>query len=225
MKRSIQLSSLAAAVALSAATLAPVTAMAGTSATVGVSNFYLFRGIDSSNQNAQVSGGAAYNHDSGAYAGVWVSSSGVDGAGAASGEYDLYAGFGKEISGIALDANLTSYEYPGSAGAQKLGSYSEVILSASAMGAKLSIADSLQGNYVYYSLGYGMGPVSGLIGFQKNASKVANANDYTHVDLSYALNNELSVTVSQIIDQDTKGTGAIETDPKINLAWTKKFDL
>ncbi len=226
MKRSIQVSSLAAAIALSAAALAPATAIAGVSATVGVSNFYLYRGLDLSNPNAQVSGSLDYNHASGAYAGVWVSNSGTS----TSGEYDAYVGYSTAVAGLSVDVNLTSYEYPQAAGNQKYGSLSEFILNLgydipNAGKASFGAAASLQGDYVYYSLGYGMGKVSGTLGLQQNSD--AAANDYTHLDLSYALNDEVAVTVSQVIDQDAAraDAGFIDKDPKINLAWSKKFDL
>ncbi len=231
MKRSIQLSSLAAAVALSAAALVPAVANAGTSATVGVSNFYLFRGLDLSNPNAQVSGSVDYTHDSGAYAGVWASNSGTG----TSGEYDLYVGYATQIAGVSVDANLTSYEYPQAAGNNKLGSISEFILNLGydlgTMGkASFGVAQSLQGEtlttgYQYYTLGYSLDKMSATLGIQQYGASAAN--NYTHLDLGYAVNDEVSVTLSQIIDQDAKraDAGFIDKDVKINLAWSKKFDF
>lgn len=230
MKRSIQLSSLAAAVALSAAALAPVTAMAGTSATVGVSNFYLFRGLNLSDNAAQLSGSIDYTHDSGAYAGVWVSNS------TSGQEYDLYLGYATQIAGLDINANLTSYEYPAVVSngdiqdTQKFGSSSEFILSLgydlSGLGkVNASVARSLQRNDLYYTLGYGLGKFSATVGAQTFDQD--GLNDYTHVDLGYALNDDVSLTITQIVSQDTKRSdgGSLNEDPTINLSWKKKFDL
>ncbi|MEN8761748.1 MAG: TorF family putative porin, partial [Thiogranum sp.] len=70
-------------------------AQAELSANLGVQSNYYFRGITQTDDNAAVSGGIDYAHDSGFYVGTWLSN--VDFGGKEDVEVDGYAGFGNDI--------------------------------------------------------------------------------------------------------------------------------
>ncbi len=87
---------------------AVTTAQAGTTANVYVVNDYLFRGISQTNDGAAIQGGLDYSHDSGFYAGTWMSNM-FDGGGI---ENDLYMGFTGEAGSVAFDVGIIRYTYP-----------------------------------------------------------------------------------------------------------------
>lgn len=92
---------LAASLAAPAMVFMPMGAEAGTRpANISVANMYLWRGLDVSASDAQVSGTLQYNADSGFYVGGWASSTWA-GAGY---ELDLYGGY----AGTAATSSMTS---------------------------------------------------------------------------------------------------------------------
>lgn len=89
----------------SAASYAEVTANAAASSN------YLWRGVTQTSDNAQVSGGIDYSHESGFYAGTWASN--VDFGGDKPGyELDLYAGFAGDMGEFGYDVGYVYYAYP-----------------------------------------------------------------------------------------------------------------
>lgn len=91
-------------------------AQAELSANLGVQSNYYFRGVTQTDDKAAVSGGIDYNHESGLYAGTWLSN--VDFGGKEDVEIDGYAGFGGDIgdTGLGYDISGWYYWYPGSGG-------------------------------------------------------------------------------------------------------------
>ena len=83
-----------------------------------VSNYY-FRGITQTSDNAAIQGGIDYSHESGLYAGTWLSN--IDFGGKENAEVDLYAGFGNDIgdTGFSYDVGIIYYWYPGAGGEQQ----------------------------------------------------------------------------------------------------------
>ena len=233
VKGVLQPLALGVTVAVSGMTL-PTVASADMSASVAVSNMYLFRGINFSTGAGSVSGSLDYSHDSGLYAGAWVSNE-------SSGSYelDLYAGFAGEAGGLSYDVGLIAYEFPESTKEIEIGgetfdikddeSYgdvSELMISLGFGGASFTIYDSLQGEssggaYTYYALGYEMGSFGVVYGGL--SADAEDAIEYAHLDFSFAATDELSFTISTIIDDDDVET--LETDPLISVMWGKSFDL
>jgi uncharacterized protein (TIGR02001 family) len=92
-----------------AALLASPAAMAGTSANIGVTSEYMFRGIPQTN-GAAVQGGVDVTGDSGLYVGGWASN--VNFAGGEGGnEFDLYGGWTHAFGALALDVGAIGYLY------------------------------------------------------------------------------------------------------------------
>ncbi len=82
------------------------------SANIGVASNYIWRGVSQTLDDPAVSGGLDYAHESGFYAGTWVSN--VDfGGGDPNYELDLYGGFGGSINDdFSYDINAIYYAYP-----------------------------------------------------------------------------------------------------------------
>jgi uncharacterized protein (TIGR02001 family) len=198
LSKAIALASLVSATALTAQV---ANAEVEVSASAAVSNRYLWRGLDlgSPAGTAAVSGGVSAYKD-GAYAGIWASSGDV----AEGNEYDLYAGYGLEAGGVEIDASIWTYVYPSGA-SDTMFDLTELVVSASVKGASVTLYETLTGNasdYRYVVLGYGMDKFSATLGLSMSDDE---ADDYTHVDFGYAHTDNLSFTVSQVIDQKTDG--------------------
>lgn len=200
---------------------ATTTVQAQTSASISVSNMYLFRGANLSKPGAHVAGSLDWAHDTGLYAGVWASS---EGAGTNSSEVDYYVGFSNEIDGFSYDVGLIAYEYPGATGSEDYGDISEFMFSVGMSGFSLSVVDALHGaqtggDFYYISFGYEMDK----FGASYNMFSSDTVTEYSHIDLSYAATDEISFTLSAIIDDDDVAT--LDTDPLIAVSWSKSFDL
>lgn len=217
---------LSQAIALATAMTAGLAATATTqaevevSASAGIANMYLWRGKDLGADDGQggvpaVSGDLSVSA-AGAYGGVWTSS-GDAGAGQ---EYDIYAGYGGEAGALSYDVSIWAYVYPdGGVSDGTFGDNSEIIVSLGAAGASVGIykqvGDAEDNDNMYYTLGYGMDAFSGTVGITDAAAKGA---DYTHFDLSYAYNDNISFTVSKIVDQETEK--ALDEDTKFVVSYS-----
>ncbi len=86
------------------------------SANIAVTTDYVFRGVSQSNEDAALSGGFDYGHESGFYAGFWASSIEFNAgtSDTASAELDYYAGYGNDLgdTGISYDVSALYYAYP-----------------------------------------------------------------------------------------------------------------
>lgn len=198
-----------AASTLMTGSVAMATAEGKLSATATVSNMYLWRGIDLGQGAAAVSGDLIYSM-AGAYGGVWMSS----GDSSLGQEYDLFAGYNAKLGDVTVDLSLWNYNYSGRnfldvpnviKNNDTTGELSEVVLSVSAYGANVSVLDNVAGapGYYYYTLGYGYDAFSAKLGIHSFDNDL---NNMSHLDLSYAYNDNLSFTVSKIIDEEVKGT-------------------
>ena len=218
---------IALATAMTAGLVATTTTQAEVSASANVASSYLWRGQNLSNGAAAVSGSLDYSHKSGLYTGAWVSS----GDAAMGTEYDLYVGFSGEAGKLSYDVGYVGYIYPSQSEeaalayntdnaaaiasgdkdaqgtADELGDMSDLYLNLSFAGVDFTTNFSDNGgDYVYNTLGYGMGAVSGLIGVNTDLEEDGKGA-YTHIDLSYAYNDNISLTVSKMVAQSS-GTSA-----------------
>lgn len=194
-------------------------AFAEMSASVAVSNMYLFRGLNlTTSGSPSVSGSLDYGHESGFYGSVWTSSEGPAG----SYEVDLIAGFSNEVGDFSYDVSLASYEYPGATGSEDYGDVAELILGFGCGGMSLTLIDALHsatagGDYHYINAGYEMGAYG--VAFGTTVSDTVT--EYSHLDLSFAATEELSFVLSTVVDDDD----TMDTDPLLSLMWSKSFDL
>ena len=224
------LSPVALAVSLaSLATVAPLSASADISATVSISNMYLWRGQNISKPGPEVSGSLDYTHDSGLYAGIWMSSEGwLDN----SSETDLYLGYAGEVSGFGYDISYVHYLYPGatdSVTGEKLDlsdsdladvvvglSYGPVSFNAYVDTGQAAGTDF--GDNVYYTLAGSMDKFTltyGMYSFDNSDS------DYSHIQLGYDYNDNVSFAVSKLVENDE--ANSIEEDPLFQVSYSLSF--
>lgn len=219
MKKQLLVGTLAAAVMAGATT----SAMAdGLTASAGVASAYLWRGIDLGDGSAAVSGDIHYSA-AGAYAGVWGSS----GDSALGSEYDLYAGYGFEAGGLGIDLSVWNYNYSDDATGNSYRDdttteISDVILALSMGGVTFKAYNQVAGGSAeYYTLSYGMNGFTGLVG---KHDQFGGAEDYTHLDLTYAYNSNLSFTVSKVLD-DAENDDLVDDDNDILTPMVDVDDL
>ncbi len=112
MKKSIVLATAVASI------LSSNVALAELSGNAAITSNYIWRGVSQTLDQAAGQGGIDYGHESGLYAGTWVSNvdfSGDYGSGYESGtgyEMDVYAGFAGEAGDLGYDIGVISYQYP-----------------------------------------------------------------------------------------------------------------
>ncbi|MBE0484161.1 MAG: histidine kinase [Bacterioplanes sp.] len=175
-------------------------AQAEVSVAVDLANKYIFRGLDMGGA-ALVAGTVDYEHESGAYAGFWAAS----GDTAAGNEYNAYFGFGGEAGSFSYDINYLAYMYPADK-TMSLDSWGEVTVGLGydsfSFSASVPVTEDQEGIYVYYTLGAEFGAFGALVGFSDGDEKGSDYSDnYTHLDLSYAYNDNISFVLSKIVDQ------------------------
>lgn len=171
------------------------------SASAGVANMYLWRGIDLGDGSPAVYGDLIYSV-SGFYAGIWGSS----GDSALGSEYDLFAGWGTEIGGFSVDISLWNYNYSDlEARDDTTGELSEVILTLGYGPVTAQYYDNIAGNtgYKYYTLAGTLGQFTLKAGMHDYKGEPDGIDaDMTHLDLIYAYNDRLAFTLSKVIDDD-----------------------
>lgn len=93
-------------------TSAAVNANAGEfTANVSAANNYLWRGLTQSDNEAAVSGGIDYGHESGFYVGTWISNVNYGANDSFSYEHDMYVGYAGEYKDISYDFGYLYYNY------------------------------------------------------------------------------------------------------------------
>ena len=222
--------------------MAPVaqTAHAEVSANIGVTINYVWRGVTQTDDNAAVSGGIDWGHDSGFYLGTWASN--VDfGPGAGEVEWDIYGGYGGSVGDFGYDVGLAHYMYPDTDDAD----FTELALSGSfkwfTVGLNYTVSsdiDDAAGSaeafieddiYYYASAGFEVAPTWSLgltIGsYQFDDDGEAGADfDYTHwqADIGKSAGDFGDFTFSLgKVDDDNNFTA--DDDLKVFVSWSKSF--
>lgn len=215
------------AAAVAASLVAPAAAMADVSGSLGIANMYLWRGQDISSGRPEVFGSLDYTHPSGLYAGIWGSSEGPANEGdAGTPETDLYAGYNNHVGGLNYDLSYIYYDYSGNSAID----YSEAKLSLGYSGFNATgyfgVGDVGRGSNKstnknnYFSLSYAYKKYSILVGtWDYNDS----SSDYTHVDLSYALTDQLSFTLSKVVDARSNAPVSDSNDPLFLVSYSFKI--
>lgn len=105
MKKSIVLATVVASVLSSGVALAEL------SGNAAITSNYIWRGVTQTTDQSAGQGGIDWGHESGVYAGTWVSN--VNFANSDDGyEMDVYAGFAGEAGDLGYDVGVISYQYP-----------------------------------------------------------------------------------------------------------------
>lgn len=228
MKKLSQAIALAGVVTAGVAVVPAVQAELEVSASAAVANMYLWRGQNLGSAGAG-KGVPAVSGDinvsmSGAYAGVWTSS----GDSAAGQEYDIYAGYGAEMGDFSYDLSVWTYIYPdGGKSDGTFGDGTDIIVSLGYAGASFAyykpVGSESDDNSSYITLGYGMDKYSATLGKADDGDDV----DYTHLDLGFAYNDNLSFTLSKVVSQSEKKNtaGAQDEDLKVVVTYSLPIEL
>lgn len=187
----------ATAAALSAGVFSAA-AHAEVSASASVASMYYWRGRDLGHGTPQVAGDIHYS-ESGFTAGIW----GGSGDWESGTETDLYVGYaGGDSEGFFYDLTAWTYYYPtekaGSNG--RPGKLSELVLGLGYGPVKFSYYDNVAGDpgYTYMTLAGTLDAFTLTLGMHNNA----DGTKPTHLDLSYAYNDQLKFTVGKIVEPD-----------------------
>lgn len=160
MKKSIVLATAVASILTSGVALAEL------SANAAITSNYIWRGITQTNDQAAGQGGIDYGHDSGLYAGTWVSNVAFGNETDGGYEMDVYAGFGGEAGSLGYDLGVITYQYPMAPSTNFTEVYASGTMSIVTVGLAYTV-DAASGNenapfdsgdmYVYGSLDFGAG--------------------------------------------------------------------
>lgn len=182
-------------------------------ASAAVANMYLWRGQDlGAGAGVPAVSGDIKVTEMGFHSGIW-GSSGDEVAGT---EYDVWAGYGGSAGDFRYDLTFWNYIYPSANGPADdndgFADLSEAVLTLGYGPVTFMYYDNIAnegGNnaYTYYTLGAAFGSFSALIGYALTEDAIEEADgslddsDYTHLDVSYAYNENLSFTLSQVVDE------------------------
>lgn len=202
-------------------------AQADTSANVGVTSNYVFRGFTQTRDRLAIQGGIDYTQTSGFYAGAWASQvdlprGGRNNKDVTGLEVDGYAGINTELQGgMVLDLGVIQYSY--------------------------TDADKGDARELYFGLG--AGPVTGTYYWGDDTN--LSSSRYQYLDLKYKMDlgddvglvlhlghlepkgaekvNDISVSLKKrILDADVSVTASTEDSSKkekLFLTITKTFDF
>jgi len=237
MKKTLNLKSIAMAVAVASSSLAAVAPVAvqadSLTGNMGVVSKYVFRGVPQAAASGQ--GGFDYEMDNGAYVGVWGSE--LDGKGL---ETDVYGGFGMSVEGVDLGIGATYYGYTKDSSSDSNAfdtSYTELNLSAGFSGLELGVnvgshAKAKAGkdeDYTVLTAGYAMGNASFLVG---SAENFVSEQSYTWAEVSYGAEVAAGTDASMTLIYSGADSGAYTDGDSENQALyslvvglTKSFDL
>lgn len=182
--------------ALTAGLATTQAANAEVSASASVASMYLWRGQNLSSGAAVVSGSLDYANESGLYAGAWMSS----GDSTYGSETDLYVGFAGEAGPVGFDLGYVTYLYSETAN-DEIDDAAEFYVGLSYDIAGLTVYKSSDSDVdgMYGVLGADIPDTSFSVAL---GSSFDTGSDYTHVDVTYAYNDQISFTASKIIDEE-----------------------
>ena len=208
-------------------------AQAEFTANIGVTSNYLWRGVTQTSDGAAISGGVDWAHESGAYAGTWVSN--IDWGIGNGAEVDFYGGFANELGDFGYDVGMIYYYYPDS---DYSGSdFSEIFFNGSWKWLEAGLAYTMWGDAdsgapwssgdMYYHLGasfdvaesWSVGVTGGYYDF--DTSRAYGDMDYGHIqaDLTKSAGDwgDFTLTVSQAEEESG------DDDTKFFISWSKSF--
>lgn len=223
--------STAVAGSLIAGSMVAAPAMAGVSMNIGATSNYMWRGYTQSGDDAAISGGLDYAHDSGFYAGTWTSS-----IGGGQYEIDFYAGFGGDFAeDFAYDVGYIYYMYPVDSNVEadfgelygSLGWKGLTLFGAYQTNEEWSDAEDAYYVSLDYLFEYGDGMSTDLlVGYYAGDEVKATFGDsYMHYYADVTKSTDygdvtLALSISDF-DEDTMGESI--NDPRVMISWAKEF--
>ena len=209
-------------------------AQAEVSANIGATSNYVWRGMSQTGDASAIQGGLDYAHESGFYAGTWVSTLGDVNGGE---ELDLYGGFGGEVSSVGYDVGVIYYAYPSAQDANFTEIYGSLSMSYFTVGLnytvdsqnKVAASRFNDGDvYVYASgsfdlpAGFGLGVTVGHYSFDGDTSAVPLDYSHAQVDITKSAGDfgDFTFSLSNVFDTDNT---ADDNDLIPYVSWTKTF--
>jgi hypothetical protein len=183
---------LIAAATLTTFGLAAAPAAVALDASASVATSYLWRGLDLGAGDPALAVDLSGSTGAISY-GLWVSS----GDATLGTEYDLYASYGGSVGEIGYSVGYASYNYPSSV--IGFDDAAEYIYGVSYGPASVTVFDGKGSDYEYTVVGYEAGAFSFAYGDEDDGAGA----ERTHFDVSYAVNDSLTLTVSEPEDADT----------------------
>ena len=165
--------------------LAAAPAAVALDASASIATSYLWRGTELGNGDAALAVDLSGSTGALSY-GLWVSS-----GDSTSTEYDIYASYSGSAGDLGYSIGYASYNYPSTG--IGFDDSAEYIYGLSYGPASITVFDNTETDYEYTVIGYEAGAYSFAYGDDESM---------THFDVSYAVNDSLSVTVSKPEDED-----------------------
>ncbi|HPE80269.1 MAG TPA: TorF family putative porin [Gammaproteobacteria bacterium] len=201
------------------------------SANIGATSNYVWRGVTQTGEDAAISGGLDYAHDSGFYAGTWASNV------AGGEEVDLYAGFSGEASSLGYDVGVIYYAYPSFNDADFTEIYGSLTFGPVTGGINYTVdgqaesagQDQFIGGDIYYYLSgsFEVMPtwsIGGTVGYYDFDEDGMGGNDisYAHIqgDITKSAGDFGDFTFS--LSKADKESG--DDDLKVFVSWAKTFE-
>lgn len=230
------------ALVASAALMSAGVASAAVTGNFAITSDYIFRGVA---LGQAVQGGLDYSHDSGLYAGVWMSNSNAPAN--AGDEIDYYVGYGLGLSdGLSLDFGIINYNTDSTAGNNGGAGDTDTInelyvgIAGEAWDATLYYGDRDDGaandqdNYMYIDLNYSMSTGEttsvdihlGALIESDDANPQVN-RDANDISVTYNV-GDFGIGVSYLdIDEATPGSADAQGDERMNMfvSWGTEFDV
>jgi hypothetical protein len=176
-----------AATTLTALTLATAPTAVALDASASIATSYLFRGAEMASGSPAVSADVSSSSNGLTY-GVWVSS------GDSQTEYDLYLDYSGTAGDIGYSIGYVDYNY---ATTPVDSDFEEAYVGLSFGSASVTYYDEQDSDNTYLAVGYDMGAFSLTYG-----DIDYDGVESTHFDVSYAVNDSLSLTVSKPEGED-----------------------
>jgi len=155
-------------------------------ASASLATSYLWRGTELGNGDTALAVDLSGSTGAISY-GLWVSS-----GDSTSTEYDIYASYGGSVGEVGYSIGYASYNYPSTG--VGFDDAAEYIYGLSYGPASVTVFDGKGTDYEYTVVGYEAGAFSFAYGDDETT---------THFDVSYAVNDSLTLTVSEPEDADT----------------------
>ena len=155
-------------------------------ASASLATSYLWRGTELGNGDAALAIDVSGSSGALSY-GLWVSSGDSN-----STEYDIYASYGGSVGEVGYSIGYASYNYPSTG--VGFDDNAEYIYGLSYGPASVTIFDGVDSDYEYTVVGYEAGAFSFAYGDDEST---------THFDVSYAVNDSITLTISEPEDAET----------------------
>jgi len=232
MKKSIVLATAVASV------LASGVAAAELSANAGIFSNYIWRGVSQTGDEAAGQGGIDWGHDSGLYAGTWVSTLGETNGY----ELDLYAGFAGGAGSLGYDLGVITYQYPVSPEINFTEAYISGTMSIVTIGVNYTV-DAASGNanaafdsgdmYIYGALDFAAGKsdvsvYAGSYMFDADGTGAGKAGDINYSNLGASIGKDgftFAVDKNDIEDINPTFGGGNADAVRFTVSYSKDFQL